>query len=138
MYTHALAAHKGCFARLSARPIGGLEIAAKDGHRSRGQRKGRRGIRIYRRRGDGAIRISSAAIEPGMPLVLRFAECFHRDRTGEGTGARRGGVGERDVHLVRIFLILVDDQQGPRAVRARGGVSRDQNVVGSIANVAFR
>lgn len=73
----------------------------------------------------------------GMPLILRFAEGFYGERAGEGTGGGLRCVIEGDFDGVRIFLVLIDDEERPLAIRAMDGVGSDERVAGAISNVAF-
>ena len=80
----------------------------------------------------------SAVTSAGVPLVLGFAESFHGDWAGERAGGGLGGVIEGNFDGVWIFLVFVDDQEGPFAVGTVDGIGGDEIVAGAIADVASR
>ena len=68
-------------------------------------------------RAAGTIRIGGASIDVGVPLILFAAESDHADRAVEMALFRSSSI-KGDLHGVGIFLIFIDDQQGPLLCRA--------------------
>ena len=44
---------------------------------------------------------------------------------------------EFNLHFVRVFLVLVDDEQRPQPIRALHSISSDEDVTGIIPNIAL-
>src|ERR1700730_6972361 len=70
-----------------------------------------------------------------MPLVLFAAKCHHVYCACKVIIAPSGIAMKRDAHGMGTFLVLVDQHQGPLAIRAQHGVRGDQDMSGRIADV---
>src|SRR5258708_9088737 len=71
-----------------------------------------------------------------MPSVLGFAKSCYGHRTSKSSDGFFCCVIERNAHCVRVFLVLVDDEQRPLPIGPKRRISGNKKVACSIPNVA--
>src|SRR5579864_8152285 len=94
----------------------GPELSSNHGHGSFRQRIGCHRVSCNHRARSGAVWVRSAAVYVRVPSVLLSSECDRVHWPLEMTVPSAVAVLKRDMHSMRILLILVDDHQGPFSV----------------------
>src|ERR1700719_3425424 len=112
--------------------------AADYGDRSFGQLENCSRSGVNRSASRWTIGIGFAAIKAGMPLILFAAKGNEVYRAGKRTIAIRIRIVKNDVNFVRIFLVLVYDQQRPAAIGTQCGIRCHELMIGIVVNVARR
>src|SRR6266478_3369856 len=81
------------------------------------------------------IWVGGPAVQIWMPDILGFAESCYRNGASKSSDGFFFCVIERNAHGVRVFLVLVDDEQRPLAIGPQRRVHGDENMACSITNV---